>query len=126
MAINTTTSNRFYTLLKFSYSGEGQDDCILPGLSCGMAKDLDALLDLIEKHLTKTNVKDAWIPKDDNDEHLFYVTYKDTFEADFHHGFKVQTMDTSTGKVWILTKTADHEEAVAIQRLVTELKPTEG
>ena len=126
MAIKTTTGNRFYTLLKFSYSGEGQVDCILPGLSCGMAKDLDALLDLVEKHLAMTNVKTAWVPTDSNDEHLFYVTYKDAFEEQFHHGFKVQAMDTTTGRVWLLTKATDSEEVSAIQRLTTELKGVEG
>ena len=110
-----------YTLLKFSYRGEGEDDCILPGLHCGTATNLDTLLDLIEKYMTMTNVKSVWLPTDVNDEHIFYVNYNDEFEVGFHHGFKVQAMDTSTAKLGFVTKATDEEAYTAIQRLVTEL-----
>lgn len=112
--------NRIYVLLKFSYQGEGEADCIMPGLHCGTATNLDALLDLVEKHLTLTNVKSAWVSDNDQDEHAFYTTYKESFEQDFHHGFKVQVMDTTTGKTSFLIKGVDDEALTAIQRMVQE------
>ncbi len=114
------SENRIYVLLKFSYRGEGENDCILPGLHCGTCITFDMLLSLVEKHLTTTNVKTAWVGNDD-DEHLFYTTYTEEFEHDFHHGFKVQVMYTKTGKIGLLTKSVDEEATNAIRLLVKEL-----
>lgn len=113
------SENRIYVLLKFSYKGEGEDECILPGLHSGTCITLDMLLTLVEKHLTLTNVKTAWIPSND-DEHLFYVTYKEEFEQGLHHGFKVQVMNTKTGTIKFLTKTVDEEATKAVRLVVQE------
>ena len=114
------SENRIYVLLKFSYKGEGETDCILPGLHCGTCITLDMLLTLIKKHLTLTNVKTAWVPSNEDDEHLFYVTYKEEFEQGLHHGFKVQVMYTKTGKIKFLTKAVDEEATKAVRLLVQE------
>ena len=114
--------NKIYTLLKFSYKGDNEDHCFLPGMYCGTVMNFDILLDLIEKHLTMTNMASSWVPNEDSNDHLFFVKYGEEFEQENHHGFKVQITDTSTSKIHFLSKKEDKDAWIAISNLVKELR----
>lgn len=109
---------KIYNFLKFSYKSDG--GCFLPGMYAGNAMNLDQLLDLIERHLTSTGVKEAWLPEKEFDDHLFFVTYDAEFEQGFKHGFKVQVIDTGTSKSESLSKYSDPEAWNAVRKLVSE------
>ena len=109
---------KIYNFLKFSYKSDG--GCFLPGMHAGTAMNLDQLLDLVDKHLTKTDVKEAWLPEKEFDDHIFFVNYNADFEEGFKHGFKVQMIDTETSKSESLSKYSNPEAWNAVRRLVSE------
>ena len=111
-------SNKIYTVTKYSYRGE--HDCFLPGIFCHTAVSEEQLLDLVHRYLEMTSLKKAWMTQNKDDLNCFYVTYTDSYEREFYHGYRITVTDLTSGKTDILTKDTYPELWDKIKNIVNE------
>jgi len=113
------STNIIYTTTKYSYKKE-DNSCFLPGIFCHNATSEDQLLDYILMYLTKSDVKEAWMNENPKAEEIFYVTYKNEFEKNFYHGYRISVINLINGKTEVMNKDNNPSLWDKINKLVTE------